>query len=146
MPWTMNDYPDSLKNLNQAEKKKSIDIANALVEEGYDEGRAIPIATKQAEEWYKKASEQQRKDYLEKGEPTKHDTTYASRPELMDKAELVIPDGSKWAVRSKDAKKAAKLFDKKNEAIEYGKSIAENQGTKLEIYRKDETLEKTYDF
>lgn len=146
MPWTMNDYPTSLKNLNQAEKKKAIDIANALVDEGYDESRAIPIATKQAEEWYENASEQEREEYLEQGKPTEHHTKYPSRPELMDKAELVIPDGSKWAVRSKDAKKAAKVFDRKDEAIEYGKSIAENQGTKLKVYRQDETLEKTYDF
>src|SRR5699024_8830847 len=132
--------------LNQAEKKKAIDIANALVDEGYDESRAIPIATKQAEEWYENASEQERKEYLEQDKPTEQHKKYTRRPELMEKEQLVSPDRSKCTVRSKDAKKADKVFDRKDEAIEYGKSIAENQGTKLKVYRQDETLEKTYDF
>ncbi|SDI79899.1 hypothetical protein SAMN05216352_11235 [Alteribacillus bidgolensis] len=41
MSWTMNDYPSSLKNLDKAVRKKAIDIANAMVGEGYDEGRTI---------------------------------------------------------------------------------------------------------
>ncbi len=49
MPWNMNDYPSSLKNLDKPVRKKAIDIANAMLDEGYDEGKAIPIATKQAE-------------------------------------------------------------------------------------------------
>lgn len=64
MPWTMNDYPSSLKNLPKATRKKAIDIANALMDEGYREENAIPIATKQAEEWYHNATEEEREDYL----------------------------------------------------------------------------------
>jgi len=49
MPWTQQDYPDSLKNLDPKVRKKAIDIANRLVEdEAMDEGRAIAIATSQA--------------------------------------------------------------------------------------------------
>lgn len=146
MPWTMNDYPSSLKNLYQPAKKKAIDIANVLVDEGYDENRAIPIATKQAEEWYNNASQQERNDYLDKGKPTEHKIDYPSRPELMDKVELVVPDGNKWAVQSKDAKKAAKVFDTKDKAVEYGKSVAQNKGTQLAIHRENGTHEKTYDY
>ena len=52
MPWSKDDYPDSMKNLTEEVREKAIDIANALLEkEGYDEGRAIAIATKQAEQW-----------------------------------------------------------------------------------------------
>ncbi|MEG3437328.1 hypothetical protein V0288_09375 [Pannus brasiliensis CCIBt3594] len=32
-------------------REKAIEIANALLEEGYEEGRAIAIATAQAEKW-----------------------------------------------------------------------------------------------
>ena len=28
MPWTMDDHPQSLKNLDELERKKAIDIAN----------------------------------------------------------------------------------------------------------------------
>ncbi len=51
MPWTKNDYPDSMKNLDKKVRDKAIDIANALLEEGYEEGRAIPIAIDKAKEW-----------------------------------------------------------------------------------------------
>jgi uncharacterized protein YdaT len=33
-----------LKNLEEPVKKKAIEIANAMMDEGYEEGRAIPIA------------------------------------------------------------------------------------------------------
>ena len=49
MPWTMNDYPQTWKHLDELERKKAIDIANAMLKDGYKEGDAIPIATKQAE-------------------------------------------------------------------------------------------------
>lgn len=51
MPWSDNDYPISLKNLTPEVRDKAIEIANALLEEGYEEGRAIAIATAKAEEW-----------------------------------------------------------------------------------------------
>ncbi|GFE71505.1 DUF2188 domain-containing protein [Chroococcus sp. FPU101] len=51
MPWSYTDYPISLKNLTPEVRSKAIDIANALLNEGYDEGRSIAIATAQAEEW-----------------------------------------------------------------------------------------------
>lgn len=146
MPWTMNDYPSSLKNFNPTMKKKAIDIANALVEEGYDEDRAIPIATKQAEEWYDNAGAKERSDYLKKGKPREHNPEYPSRPELLDKAELVVPHEDKWAVQSKNAKKASKVFRLKNDAIDHGKSIARNKGTQLAVHRKDGTHEKTHDY
>jgi len=51
MPWNKNSYPDSMKNLTAEVREKAIEIANALLKDGYEEGRAIAIATAQAEEW-----------------------------------------------------------------------------------------------
>ena len=144
MPWTMNDYPSSLKNFNKATRKKAIDIANAMVEEGYDENRAIPIATQQAKEWYENASEQEKETYVEEGDPTTHDTDYKSRPELLDKMEMVTPHSdNRWAVQSKDAKKPTKTFDNKSDAIDYGKHIAQNKQTGIIIYKSDGTKQQT---
>jgi uncharacterized protein YdaT len=53
MIWTLQDYPSSMKNLNEETRKKAIDIANSMVDEGYAESRAIPIAIEQAKEWRK---------------------------------------------------------------------------------------------
>ena len=51
MPWTTDRYPVSMKRLPPTVREKAIEIANALLEEGYDEGRAIRIAIAKAKEW-----------------------------------------------------------------------------------------------
>lgn len=51
MPWSQKDYPVSMKNLTADVRNKAIEIANALLEDGYEEGKAIAIATAKAEEW-----------------------------------------------------------------------------------------------
>lgn len=48
MPWSTNDYPDSMKNLSDDVRNKAIEIANALLEDGYEEGRSIAIAIDRA--------------------------------------------------------------------------------------------------
>jgi uncharacterized protein YdaT len=40
-----------MKHLPPAVREKAIEIANALLGEGVDEGRAIRIATARAKEW-----------------------------------------------------------------------------------------------
>jgi uncharacterized protein YdaT len=51
MPWNRNDYPRSMTRLPVETREKAIEIANALLAEGYDEGRAIRIAIAQAKRW-----------------------------------------------------------------------------------------------
>ena len=51
MPWNNNDYPDSFKNLDTSVRKKAVEIANALLRDGMEEGRAIAIATEKAREY-----------------------------------------------------------------------------------------------
>ncbi|MGM9926141.1 MAG: hypothetical protein ACI35R_17990 [Bacillus sp. (in: firmicutes)] len=48
MPWTNSDYPDAFKNLPTDIRHKAIEIANALLADGNDEGSAIAIAISQA--------------------------------------------------------------------------------------------------
>jgi len=48
MPWSKSRYPNSMKNLPPSVRRRAIAIANALLEEGYDEGRAIRIAIARA--------------------------------------------------------------------------------------------------
>ncbi|MBD3388817.1 MAG: DUF2188 domain-containing protein [Candidatus Altiarchaeales archaeon] len=50
MPWSKSDYPDSMKNLDVKTREKAIEIANSLLEDGYEEGRAISIAISKAKE------------------------------------------------------------------------------------------------
>lgn len=58
MPWSNDNYPASMKNLTAEVRRKAIDIANALLDDGYEEGRAIAIATAQAEKWANRRGKQ----------------------------------------------------------------------------------------
>lgn len=52
MPWTKNDYPNSMKNLPAIVRNKAIEIGNAMLEEKHmDEGIAIATAISRAKEW-----------------------------------------------------------------------------------------------
>ncbi|BBP89664.1 hypothetical protein BsIDN1_32820 [Bacillus safensis] len=41
-------------------KKKALEIANKMIQEGYEENRAIPIAISQAKEWKKRTQRRKR--------------------------------------------------------------------------------------
>ncbi len=145
MPWDMEDYPRSLKNFDKVVRKKAIDIANAMLDEGYSEGKAIPIATEQAKEWYDNASEKEITNYEKHGDPTTHSSPHHSNPELLDEPEYVVPHDDGWAVEAKGAKKAAKVFDDKKDAIKYGEKVAGNKETQLVIYNEDGKIEEKRD-
>lgn len=51
MPWNAEYFPASMRNLDELVRLKAIAIANALLAEGMDEGRAIRIAIAKAKEW-----------------------------------------------------------------------------------------------
>ena len=51
MPWTITNYPASMKNLPAAVRNKAIEIANALLKEkNMDEGIAIATAISPAKD------------------------------------------------------------------------------------------------
>lgn len=51
MPWNESHFPRSMVSLPPLVRAKAIEIANALLEEGYEEGQAIRIAIAQAKHW-----------------------------------------------------------------------------------------------
>ncbi len=51
MPWSMERYPNSMSRLPLPVREKAIEIANALLHEGMQEGAAIRIAISQARLW-----------------------------------------------------------------------------------------------
>lgn len=51
MPWNHAYFPASMRHLSEAARHKAIEIANALLAEGMEEGRAIRIAIAKAKEW-----------------------------------------------------------------------------------------------
>jgi uncharacterized protein YdaT len=51
MPWSESYYPPAMTHLDPAVRAKAIEIANALLEEGHDEGFAIRVGIARAKEW-----------------------------------------------------------------------------------------------
>lgn len=166
MPWTMDDYPDSLKNLNEVTRKKAIDMANAMVEEQkYEEGRAIAIATAQAEKWYDDASKQEREEYLKEGDPTTHSDDSnkkksndskqgkqsnkkksGSQSGSNGKALEVISHEDGWAVQQEGKKSPDKTFGKKEEAVDYAKKEAEKKEVEAKIYKENGDLQEQHSY
>ncbi|WP_227397134.1 DUF2188 domain-containing protein [Jeotgalibacillus aurantiacus] len=117
MPWNKNDYPDSWKNLEPAVRNKAIEIGNALVEEeGYEEGRAIAIATDRA----KKSIQQGDQD------------TYEIRPH--EDGWQLIKEGSHKAIYKEETKSA--LEDK-------AKSYVTDHNGILKVLKADGSVEQT---
>lgn len=54
MPWYNGDYPPSYKNQPRKLREKAVEIANALLEEGLEEGVAIATGLKRAREHFAK--------------------------------------------------------------------------------------------
>lgn len=135
--WTMNDYPNSWKNLEELERKKAIDIGNAMLIDGYKEEDVIPIATSGAEKWYKNASKKEL-DELKHKKITQHKSDSSANPELMDEDVEVYYEDEAWKVKTKSAKRASDTFSTKKEAEARAKEIADNKGTKVISHKKGE--------
>ncbi len=91
-----------------------------MIDEGYEDGRAIPIATSKAKEWAENASKEEIDDFLKHDDETERDedSNSGGDPELMDKAEHVIKHKNGWAVKAEGAKRVSEIKDTKKEAIE----------------------------
>lgn len=51
MPWHSRDFPPGMNHLPALVREKAIEIANALLREGCDEGMAIRIAIAKTKDW-----------------------------------------------------------------------------------------------
>ena len=51
MPWTADRYPPAMRGLAPEVRLKAVEIANALLADGHDEGQAIRIGIAKAREW-----------------------------------------------------------------------------------------------
>ena len=120
MTWTKRDYPDSMKNLDDKTRNKAIEIANAMLDDGYEEGRAISISISQAKDWASSHS-------LVSGGEDQH----------------VVPHDGKWAIKKENSERASYVFDTKSKALERAREVAKNQSVYVVIHRKDGTIEDT---
>ncbi|WP_010278441.1 DUF2188 domain-containing protein [Paenibacillus senegalensis] len=126
MPWTKNDYPDSMKNLEERTRNKAIEIANSLLEEQYEEGRAISIAIAQAKKW-------------EEDHPQTKDST--------DHVHLhVVPEDGHWLVKKEGSSRVEARTSTKEEAVKKAKELASRRNVSAFIHRQDGTVEKVHNY
>ena len=140
MPWNEKDYPASMKNLDSMVRRKAIDIANAMIKEGYKEDHAIPIAISQAKEWVQDADRDEKKSLKEK-DITKHEddpTDTSSRLQDRDVEVRYDDEDKMWIVITKGAKRADSKHSTKKEAEGRAKEIAEKKGVKVRSYKKSD--------
>lgn len=119
MSWTTRDYPASLKNLTDPVRDKAIEIANALLSDGYGEGRALRIATAQAEDWARR----------------RHIEAWADRPLHLNPH--VVPHGERWAIRVEGGERSGGVFETRYEAVERAKEMALRQEADVVVHALD---------
>ncbi|MFH5836765.1 DUF2188 domain-containing protein [Proteiniclasticum sp. C24MP] len=119
MAWNKNDYPESMKNLDESVRNKAIEIANSLMEEDYEEGRALSIAIAQAKEWYEN-----------RGEETASDITHH-----------LVSEGDKWILKSADSEEQKK-FSTKEEAMKEIEKLKKEKTMKVMVHDADGKFQK----
>lgn len=138
MPWNEKDYPASWKNFDETTRRKAIDIANAMLKEGYEEDQIIPIATAQAKKWVEDATSTEKNSFKHK-DITKHQDHQKSKgSNYMDRDVHVRFLEDRWEVKTEGAEQPSETFDTKKEAQERAKEIADNRGTNVISHKKDE--------
>lgn len=71
-----------------------------MLKDGYKESDVIPIATQQAEKWYKQASEDELEE-LKNKHITQHQQDKSAQPELNEKPVHVYFEDGEWKVKQK---------------------------------------------
>lgn len=131
MPWSNTDYPASMKNLTAEVRQKAIDIANALVQEDeYEEGRAIAIATAQAEKWAKHRNKPIRKKSAEGSTGQ----AVESGPETSDYPIHVIPNPKSDGWLVKQGKKRLAQGKAKGDVLNKAREKSKSQHVSLCIH------------
>ncbi|MEK4662695.1 DUF2188 domain-containing protein [Priestia sp. FSL H7-0729] len=147
MPWNKQDYPVSMKNLKPRVRHKAIEIANALLDEGYEEGRSIAIATAKAEEWDEnhptpESSKSDSTSSSEHAEPKKSSSTGRRHSEPVSSSKShdnihVVPTDSGWAIKEEGKSTYLSTFDTKAEAVDKAKAHSSKQNIRAIIHNQD---------
>ncbi|WP_243839533.1 DUF2188 domain-containing protein [Shouchella lehensis] len=130
----MKQYPSAFKQLEAPIKKKAIEIGNAMLDDGYKEHDAIPIAISQAKSWYEDTPKKDIEQFYKHGQmkPSKNREKQSS-PTLNERNQLVKERTDGWAVQAEGAQKPSHVYKTKKEAVQRAKEIAKNKGTDVKV-------------
>ena len=133
MPWTKNDYPNSMKNLPTSVRNKAVEIANALLKERHmDEGILIATAISRAKDWA-----------AEHGKRTDNpDKSRITDVKMHGQDRIVIPYDKEWAIKVEGRQKVEQIFHTKKEAVSQAREEAKKVNGSLTIQLKTGKIEK----
>jgi uncharacterized protein YdaT len=132
MPWYNGDYPPSMKNMDSRTRAKAVEIANALLADGHEEGKAIAIATSKAKEWIL-------------GHPGNSGNAADMNPNHSSNLH-VVPFQNRWAVKEEGRVKPLHILDTKAQAVKKAEELASEQQASAIIHRGDGTVETSHNF
>ena len=121
MPWTKRDYPTSWKNLDAEVRAKAIEIGNALLADGMEDGKAIPIALSQA----RKAL----------------DTDDAGPRDLW-----VAPQDGAWALKREGTDEPLGIYETQKHAIDEAVSLAKKDDVAVTVQGEDGAIRERQSF
>ena len=117
---SIDNLPDDLRTLTDDVRRRAVDAANTLVEQGYKVPVAMSMAAERARSW----------SGLGDGTVAHH----------------VVPHGDGWAVIKADAERASAILPTKDEAVARGREIARNQHGKLVVHGQDGMVQDTVNY
>ncbi|PUB14642.1 DUF2188 domain-containing protein [Paenisporosarcina sp. OV554] len=121
MPWNSTDYPDSFNNLDTPVRKKAIEIANALLRDGTEDGRAIEIVTEKAREYV--------------------------GGDVKQEIYKVLKHSDGWQLQKDSGTNAISVAATKQELLDKAKPYVNEHNGVLKIYQEDGSLQDTmYDY
>ncbi|WP_249716519.1 DUF2188 domain-containing protein [Paenibacillus sp. J31TS4] len=154
-------------------RDKAIDIANALLKDDYEEGRAIAIGISQAEKWdedHPAGGSRDREDSRSDKESESHgqhsrgdqnggSSEASSRGDDDHRGRNgrtppghgpddapnyhVVPKDGEWNVKEEKRDKPAASADSKREAVREAKELAEDAGSRVYVHNEHGRIEKT---
>lgn len=136
MPWTHGNYPESMKNFEPRVRDKAVEIANALLKDGYEEGRAIAIATAQAKEWNENHPVHESAD---------HNGTKNHNSKKRGNLHVVPHDGN-WAIKAEGEEDPKQITETKTDAVKKAQKMASDANLSAIIHREDGTVETSHNY
>jgi uncharacterized protein YdaT len=119
-----------MKNLPEEVREKSIEIANALLEEKQmDEGIAIATAISRAKDWA-----------ANRGKETESHSEDSRSVDVKVHGEdrYVIPyHEHEWAIKNEGSKKVEKVFSNKKDALKQARKEARKANASLTVQKRD---------
>ncbi|MFO7828431.1 MAG: DUF2188 domain-containing protein [Bacteroidales bacterium] len=133
MPYTKDDYPNTMKNLPEKIREKAIEILNRLLEDkNMDESIAIPTSISRAKDWS-----------ANKGINFK-------QPEADEKMHgndlYVLPRENKWIIKKEKSERASFTFSTKKDATDKAFKMAKDNNVNVTIYGMDGKIQNRKSF